>query len=397
MGKFDFDKIINRRGTNSVKYDLLEERFGAPNLDAFWVADMDFQSPPAITEAIVERAKHGIYGYTFAPKSYYDSIINWVDRYHHWQIKKEWISFIPGIVKGIALVIDCFLSKTDKIVIQSPVYHPFKIIPTLHKRTVLENPLLLDEKGNYHMDLEGLDNLFQQNPDVKLFILCNPHNPVGIAWTKESLAKLAEICARHNVLVVSDEIHSDLVFDKQGFAHTPFASVSNIADENCITLMAPSKTFNIAGIISSFSVISNDKIRDPFKKYLEKFEMESGHIFAYTATEAAYNHGEEWLEEAKDYLWQNVLFVEDYFRKEIPQIKVIRPQASFLIWLDCRALGLNEKELDKLFIHEAGLALNNGMIFGEEGKGYMRFNIGTPKKVIEQGLKKLKKAIETLS
>lgn len=193
------------------------------------------------------------------------------------------------------------------------------------------------------------------------------------------------------MLVVSDEIHSDLVFDKQGFAHTPFASVSNTASENCITLMAPSKTFNIAGIISSFSVISNDKIRDPFKKYLEKFEMESGHIFAYTATEAAYNHGEEWLEEAKDYLWQNVLFVEDFSKKEIPQIKVIRPQASFLIWLDCRALGLNEKELDKLFIHEAGLALNNGMIFGEEGKGYMRFNIGTPKKVIEQGLKKLKK------
>ena len=397
MGKFDFDKIIDRKNTNSVKYDLLEERFGASNLDAFWVADMDFLSPPAITEAIIQRAQHGIYGYTFASPSYYDSIIHWVDRYHHWKIQKDWISFIPGIVKGIGLVIDCFLSKTDKIVIQSPVYHPFKIVPNLHERTVIENPLILDDKGNYQMDLVGLDDLLNKNPEAKLFILCNPHNPIGIAWDKETLIRLAEICAKHNVLVVSDEIHSDLVYEKQGFVHTPFATVSSLAKDNNITLMAPSKTFNIAGIISSFSIISNDKIRTTFKKYLEKFEMESGHIFAYTATEAAYNHGEEWLAEAKDYLWQNVLLVEEYINKEIPKIKVIKPQASFLIWLDCRELGLDPKELDKLFIHDAGLALNNGMIFGEEGKGFMRFNIGTPKKVIEQGLKKLKKAIDNLS
>lgn len=397
MGKYNLDEVIERRNTNSVKYDQLEERFGASGLDAFWVADMDFLSPPAITEAIIKRAQHGVYGYTYAPASYYESIINWLDRYHHWKIQREWISFIPGVVKGIGLVIDCFLDKNDKVVIQSPVYHPFKIVSNLHERGVLENPLMKDANGDYQMDLDGLDTLLTNNADARLLILCNPHNPIGVAWSKDTLVKVAEICDRHKVLVISDEIHSDLVFEKQGYVHTPFATVSEVAANNCITLMAPSKTFNIAGIISSFSIISNKEIRTKFKKYLEKFEMESAHLFAYPATEAAYNHGEEWLEEVKDYLWQNVLFVDEYIQKEIPRIKVIKPQASYLIWLDCSDLGMSAEELNEFFIHKAGLALNNGMIFGQEGRGYMRFNIGTPKSVVEKGLKKLKKAVDNLA
>lgn len=396
MGKYNFDETIDRRNTNSLKHDLMEERFGRPNLDAFWVADMDFLSPPAITEALAERVKHGVFGYTFASPSYYQSIVNWLQRRHNWKIESDWISFIPGVVKGIALVIDCFLKPSDKVVIQPPIYPPFRNMPKLHGRAILENPLI-DEGENYKMDLEGLDKLLSQNPDAKLLILCNPHNPIGIAWSKEVLMEVSKICSKHNVLVLSDEIHSDLVFEKQGFKHIPFASVSQEAANNSITLMAPSKTFNIAGIISSFSVIPNPELRHKFKTYLEKFEMESAHLFAYTATEAAYNHGDEWLDEAKDYLWQNVLFVEDFLAKELPQIKAVRPEASFLVWLDCRALGLDAKGLDDLFINKAGLALNNGMTFGQEGIGFMRFNVGTSKATIEQGLKKLKKAIDNLS
>lgn len=388
MAKYNFDQIIDRKGTNALKTDVLKERYGDDSLIPLWVADMDFLSPPAVTEAIIERAKHGLFGYTCASQAYYDSIINWVKNKHDWNIEQQWITFIPGIVKGIAFVIDCFSTKEDHVIIQPPVYHPFKIIPTLHHREVVNNPLIL-EAGQYKMDLDDLKKHI--NPSSKVLILCNPHNPGGRVWTKQELIDLAEICYDNNILVISDEIHSDLVFVNH--KHIPFASVSDKAAQNSITFMAPSKTFNIAGIVSSYSIIPNDKIRNKFNRYLRSSELEEGHIFAYLAAQAAYENGEDWLQEAKTYIWENILFVEDFMKSNIPQIKIIIPEASFLVWLDCRELNLSQKDLVSLFVKDAKLALNDGIMFGKEGEGFMRLNVGSPKSIIEKALNNLKVAI----
>ncbi len=386
--KYNFDEIINRKGTNALKTDALAARYGNAELIPLWVADMDFKSPPAITEAIIERAHHGIFGYTCASQEYYNSIINWVNRHHNWQIQQEWITFIPGIVKGIAFVLDCFTSKDHQIIIQPPVYHPFRIIPTLHHRIVVDNPLTL-EAGQYKMDLEGLKNII--NPASKVLILCNPHNPGGRVWTRQELIDIAEICYEHKILVISDEIHSDLAFAPH--KHIPFASVSEKAAQNSITFMAPSKTFNIAGIVSSYSIIPNDELRKKFNKYLESSELDEGHIFAYLAAQTAYEHCDEWLAQAKDYIWNNIKFVDEYLKANIPQIKAMTPEASFLVWLDCRELNLSQKALVSLFVDDAKLALNDGEMFGQGGEGYMRLNVGTPLANIQKALDNLKKAV----
>ncbi|NDV69649.1 MalY/PatB family protein [Dysgonomonas sp. 25] len=389
MANYNFDEIVDRSGTDAIKVDLLKERFGSDNLISLWVADMDFKSSPAITEAIIERARHGVFGYTCASQSYYDAIINWLARRHQWQVEQDWISYIPGIVKGIAFVVDCFTTKGDKVLIQPPVYHPFRIIPTLHEREVVDNPLRL-EAGVYKMDL---DDLKQKISGAKVLILCNPHNPGGRVWTRQELIDIAEICYDNNVLVISDEIHSDLAFGHAGHTHVPFASVSEKAAQNSITFMAPSKTFNIAGIVSSFAVVPNDELRERFYSYLEASELRDGHIFAYTATKAAYNDAEDWLDEAKAYIWQNIQFVDEYLRANIPQIKAMIPEASYLVWLDCRQLCLKQEDLVSLFVHDAHLALNDGTIFGQGGEGFMRLNVGSPRKVLEQALNNLKNAI----
>lgn len=390
MGKYNFDQILDRKGTYALKTDALKDRFGSEDIIPLWVADMDFLSPPVITDAIIERAKHGVFGYTCPSQGYFTSIINWVKNQHDWKISQEWLSFIPGIVKGIAFVIDCFTKSNDKILIQPPVYHPFRIIPTLHNRTIVNNPLILDA-GQYRMDLGDLKQKI--DPSCKVLILCNPHNPGGRVWTKQELTDLAEICYNNNILVISDEIHSDLVYPESPNKHIPFASVSEKAAQNSITFMAPSKTFNIAGIVSSFAVVPNNDLREKFFGYLRSSELSEGHIFAYLAAQVAYEKCEDWLQEAKDYLWENVQFVDRYLKENIPQIKAIIPEASFLVWLDCRELNLSQKELTALFINDAKLALNDGVMFGKEGEGFMRMNIGSPRSVIEKALNNLKKAI----
>ncbi|MBF0575279.1 MalY/PatB family protein [Dysgonomonas sp. GY617] len=389
MGKYNFDQIIDRRGTNALKIDVLKERYGSEDLIPLWVADMDFLSPPAVTEAIIERAKHGLFGYTCPSQEYYNSIINWVKRSHDWTLDQQWITFIPGIVKGIAFVIDCFSTKEDHVIIQPPVYHPFRIIPSLHQRKVVDNPLVL-EAGQYKMDLSDLKKRIDTSS--KILILCNPHNPGGRVWTKEELADLAEVCYDNDILVISDEIHSDMAFENN--KHVPFASVSEKAAQNSITFMAPSKTFNIAGIVSSYSIIPNEKIRTKFNNYLKSSELEEGHIFAYLAAQAAYEKGEEWLIEAKDYIWGNIQFVDQFLKTNIPQIKAMIPEASFLVWLDCRELDLTQKDLVSLFVKDAKLALNDGMMFGKGGEGFMRLNVGSPRSVIEKALNNLKAAIK---
>ncbi len=389
MSKYNFDEIIDRKGTGAIKTDVLAERYGNPDLIPLWVADMDFKSPPAIAEAISERAKHGIFGYTRPSQGYYDSIINWVRRHHNWTIRQEWVSFIPGIVKGIAFAIDCFTSADHKIIIQPPVYHPFRIVPELHHRFVADNPLIL-ESGQYKMDLDGFKKMI--DPACKMLILCNPHNPGGRVWTRQELSDIADICHDKNILVISDEIHSDLAFTPH--KHIPFACVSEKAAQNSITFMAPSKTFNIAGIVSSYSIIPNEELRAKFHTYLTASELEEGHIFAYLAAQAAYDNGDEWLAEAKGYIRRNICFVDEYLKANIPQIKAMLPQASFLIWLDCKELRLPQEELVSLFVNDAGLALNNGSMFGKGGEGFMRLNVGTPQANIAKALDNLKKAIE---
>ncbi len=386
--KYDFDQIIDRSNTNSIKVDALERVFGSKDIIPLWVADMDFLSPPEITEGLKKRIEHGIFGYVRASDEYYSSIINWLKNRHHWSVSQETISFVPGVVKGFAFAIDVFTNDNDKIIIQPPVYPPFKGTTEDLNREIINNPLLFED-GHYSMDFDNLREVAKTG--CKMLILCNPQNPSGRIWTKEELSELAEICFDNNILVVSDEIHADLALP--GNKHVPFATVSEKAAQNNITLMAPSKTFNIAGIVSSFAVVENEAIRKKYFDYLLARQLNEGTIFAYLAAQYAYEYGEEWLNQVIEYIQGNIDFVDDYLQKQIPQIKIIRPEASFLIWLDCRGLNLSQPELENFFIHKAKLGLNSGTMFGEEGAGFMRLNVGCSRITLEKALDSLKKAV----
>lgn len=391
MKQYNFDEIVERRGTNCIKYDAMKERFGNENLVPLWVADMDFRTPDFIVNAIRKRCEHEIFGYTYGSENYYTSIIEWVHYKHNWKIRKEWLSYIPGIVKGIGFVLQCFTQPGDKIIIQPPVYHPFRIVPESMHREIVNNPLRLIN-GSYEMDFDNLESVIDDK--CKVLILSNPHNPGGIVWKKDSLVKLAEICSKHNILVISDEIHAEMCFPQ--YTHHPFANVSPEAASCSITFMAPSKTFNIAGIVSSYSIVPDNDIREKFYSFLEAGELGDGTIFAYTATEAAYTYGAEWLQQMRMYVMENVRFVDEYLQMHLPKIKVYPPQASFLIWLDCRELGLSQPELVSLFQDKAGLLLNDGSMFGPGGEGYMRMNIGCPRAILTSALESLKKAAKAL-
>ena len=389
MKHYNFDEIIDRKGTSCVKYDGLKNAYqGKENLIPLWVADMDFATPDFIVEALKKRCEHPVFGYTFDDDEYYESIQTWLDYKYHWKTEREWISYIPGIVKGIGLAVQCFTQPGDKVIIQPPVYHPFRLVPTRMGREVVYNPLKLED-GVYKMDFEQLESLIDK--DCKMLILSNPHNPGGVVWEKEALVKLAQICSAHGILVISDEIHAEMTYPQ--FRHHPFATVSEEAAACSVTFMAPSKTFNIAGIVSSYALVPDSRIREKFYSFLEAGELNAGTIFAFTATKAAYTYGAEWLQQMRSYVIENVNFVDEYLKKNIPQIKVYRPQASFLVWLDCRKLKLAQPELVQLFEDKAGLALNDGTLFGKEGEGFMRLNIGCPRSILNQALESLKKAI----
>lgn len=386
--KYDFDQVIDRNNTNSVKVDALNEVFGSDDLIPLWIADMDFLSPPEITEALKERVEHGLFGYVKPGQEYFDSIVNWLKRKHNWSVSPQNISFVPGVVKGFAFAIDAFTEVGDKIIIQPPVYPPFKATSEGLNREIINNPLILED-GRYRMDFDHLRTLAKT--DCKMLILCNPQNPSGRIWTKEELAELAEICYDNDILVVSDEIHADLVLP--GNKHVAFATVSEKAAQNSITLMAPSKTFNIAGVVSSFAVVENKKNRDKYFNYLNARQLGKGSIFGYLAAQTAYEKGEEWLSQALEYIQKNIDFVDDYLKANIPQIQIMKPEASFLIWLDCREMNLSQSELENFFIQKAKLALNSGTMFGQEGEGFMRLNVGCPQITLEKALENLKKAV----
>ncbi|MDR0543452.1 MAG: PatB family C-S lyase [Dysgonamonadaceae bacterium] len=385
MTFYDFDEIIDRKGTGALKIEALQERYGRPDLIPMWVADMDFRCGDFITDALKKRCDEGIFGYTMPSEAYYQSIIRWLEDLHDWKIQKEWLSYIPGIVKGIAFAVMHFTAPGDKIIIQPPVYHPFRLVPAMHRRRIVENPLI-EENGKYRMDTDGLRRLIDK--DCKLLILANPHNPIGIAWDEATLRELAAICCEKQVLVISDEIHSDMALF--GHKHTPFASVSEQAAQNSITFMAPSKTFNIAGIVSSYAIVPDGKIRRSFYDFLHASELDEGTIFAYIAAQAAYEHGKEWMKQMLRYVEENILFLDNYLREHIPQIRAVIPEASFLVWLDCREWGLNRKELNSRFVDKAGLALNDGEMFGNEGAGFMRMNVGCPRAIVRQALERLR-------
>ena len=386
--KYDFDQIIDRSNTNSIKVEAVEEVFGSKDVIPLWVADMDFLSPPEVTKAMKHRVEHGIFGYVEPNEQYFNSIINWLKDRHNWTVDQESITFIPGVVKGFAFAIDVFTKDNDKIIIQPPVYPPFKGTTEDLNREIVNNPLIL-ENGQYKMDFDNLRKVAKMG--CKMLILCNPQNPSGRIWSKKELSELAEICYDNDILVVSDEIHADL--ELPGNKHVPFATVSEKAAQNNITLMAPSKTFNIAGIVSSFAVVENKEIREKYFNYLAARELNKGTIFAYIAAQYAYETGGEWLDEAMEYIQKNIDFVDNFLQKHIPQIKVVRPEASFLIWLDCRDLNLSQSELENFFIHKANLGLNSGTMFGKEGEGFMRLNVGCPLITLEKALDNLKKAV----
>ncbi|MBR0298029.1 MAG: PatB family C-S lyase [Bacteroidales bacterium] len=390
---YDFDKITDRKGTGSFKYDRLEKFFGKADLIPLWVADMEFETPSFITDAVKKRMEHPIYGYTITDPAHAKAICKWELDRHSWAIQEEWISFIPGIVKGIGLAVRALLSKSEKVVIQPPVYHPFHLVPEACGIEVARNPLIELPEGGYKMDLPGLEALLESDSSCKLLILCNPHNPAGIVWEKDTLKELASICKRHGITVISDEIHCDIALF--GHKHIPFASVSDEAASISITFSAPSKTFNMAGFASSFAVVPDKTLREKFFGWMEACELNEPDIFASIAATAAYTHGEPWREKMVGYIEGNVLAVEEFCKEHIPGIKPVRPQASFLVWLDCRALGLSHDELVNLFVDKAGLALNDGAMFGREGNGFMRLNIGCPRKLLIEALEKLAKALKS--
>ena len=384
---YNFDEIINRNDTDSVKWDAVETRWGRNDLIPMWVADMDFRTAPFVVEALKKRLEHEVLGYTFACKEWSDSIIHWVKERYGWTISREMLMFTPGIVRGLAFVIHCFTEKGDKVMVMPPVYHPFFLVTQKNEREVVYSPLVLKD-GQYDIDFER----FRQDVQgCKLLILSNPHNPGGRVWTQEELSQIADICYESGTLVVSDEIHADLTLPP--YKHPTFALISEKARMNSIVFMSPSKAFNMPGLASSYVIIENKEIRHRFHKFMEASEFGEGHMFAYLSVAAAYSHGTEWLEQVVAYIKGNIDFTEDYLKENIPVLKMIRPQASYLIFLDCRGLGLSQKELNRLFIEDAHLALNDGTTFGKEGEGFMRLNVACPRVMLEKALEQLRQAI----
>ena len=389
--KYDFDKIISRKNTDCVKYDYRKGYFGTKDVLPMWVADMDFETPDFITNALRNRTEHPIFGYSIKPDAYYETQVNWMRKRHQWEIRKEWIVFCPGIVPALNLCVTAFTRPGDKIIVQPPVYFPFFSAIKNNRRIQVDNPLKLRD-GRYYFDLDDL--IKKVDPKVKMIFLCNPQNPGGSVWTPEELTELAGICIKNNILIVSDEIHSDLIL--KSFRHTPTASLSNEIAEHVITCMAPSKTFNLAGLATSSVFISNKRLRNIFNRSIESVHIGMGNIFGIIASEAAYVHGEEWLSKLLDYINRNVELVTEYCRNHIPNIKPMKPEATYLVWLDCRDMGLDKKGLKKFMIEKARVGFNDGPTFGHGGEGFQRMNVGCPRSLVREALHRIEKAANNL-
>ena len=387
----NFDATIDRRGTGSLKWDGLRKRFGVEGADflPMWVADTEFRTPEPVIDALVRRARHGLFGYSAAPAAYFEAIHGWMRRRHGWDVKEEWIASTPGVVCAVNLLIRTLTDRGDGVVIQPPVYYPFRRGVEDNGCRVLVNRLRLDG-DRYRMDLEDLE---RKLPDAKLLILCSPHNPVGRVWSSDELRMLGELCLHHGVTVVSDEIHFDLVFP--GHAHTVFAALSQDIAQQSVVCTAASKTFNLPGLQPAITVIPNPRLRRDFAHTLRACGIPEPNAFCLEAVTAAYAHGEDWLAELLAYLEGNRDFLCRFVAAEIPQLRIVRPEATFLAWLDCRALGLEASQLEHLLLSKARLVLNQGYTFGPGGEGFVRLNLGCPRRVLEDGLVRLANAVRS--
>ena len=400
--KYDFDREINRRGTNSVKWEFIKHGDGllyreepddsslCTRLLPMWVADMDFPCPEPVVEALVARAQHRLFGYTSPTDSYYNAIVNWMNKRHGWDIEPEWICITPGVVPALNMLVKTYVSPGDKVLIQTPVYYPFNKAVENSDGVLVTNSLVYED-GRYSMDFVDLEEK-TKDPRVKMAILCSPHNPVGRVWTRDELLRFGEICLKNNVLVVSDEIHGDLILE--GYVFTPFAGISEAFAQSSITCTAPSKTFNLAGLKTSNIIIADKKLRARFKKTLERTGLRGVGTFGVVALEAAYNHGEEWLSQVLDYIMDNFRYLEKYIAEQLPQIIVVPLEGTYLVWLDCRSLGLGKLELEQLMLEEAKVYLDEGYIFGTEGEGFERVNLACPRSVLVEALERIRNVLE---
>ncbi|MGG4091520.1 MalY/PatB family protein [Paenibacillus lautus] len=387
--KYDFDRRIDRTGTASYKWDQSEKLFGRSNILPLWIADMDFEPPKEVVEAIKRRAEHGIYGYTMRPQSYYDAIVGWLLRRHGWRIEQDWLSSSPGVVPALSLAVQTFTQPGDGVILQSPVYYPFYDVIRMNGREVMNNPLILQE-GRYEINFELLEK--QAAAGAKVLLLCTPHNPGGRVWTRGELERVAEICTKHGLLVVADEIHHDLVFS--GHKHVPYASLSEECAQHSITCIAPSKTFNLAGLQAAAVVIPNADIRRQYNAALKTLSIHRESYFGLTATEASYTHGDEWLDQLLVYLEGNRDALLAYVKEHLPQVKAMSPEGTYTVWLDCTAISDKPAELKQLMFDKAGVAFIEGSLFGEQGAGYLRVNLACPRALLLKALDKFAGAIQ---
>ena len=388
--KYNFDTVIDRKNTNSLKYDFMKQRGKPDHVLPLWVADMDFRISQEIIEALHEKTKHGIFGYSEASEGYFEALQNWMKEKHQWNIEKSWIIKTPGVVFALAMAVQAFTNPGDGVMIQQPVYYPFSEVIRDNHRRIVDNTLVLGTDGSYQIDFMDFEKKAVENK-VKLFLLCSPHNPVGRVWTSSELKKLGAICTKHDIIIVSDEIHHDFIFKGK---HQIFADISEELKNRIITCTSPSKTFNLAGLQVSNIVIANQNIRRKFKQQMDAAGYSQLNTFGLTACEAAYRHGNEWYKKMMDYKKENISFLKDYINENIPQIRMTEQEGTYLVWLDFRGLDLTEEERENLIVNEAGLWLDSGAIFGAAGEGFERINIACPRIILKEALQKLEAAIK---
>lgn len=384
---YDFDRLIDRRNTRSYKWDQCEKLFGDPDILPLWVADMDFPSPPAVQEVLKKRAEIGLYGYAIRTKSYFQAIVNWFRRRHNWSIESSWIIDSPSIVTSLSLAVEQFSEPGGQVVIQPPVYYPFFDVIKNNGRVIAQNPLIL-RNGRFEMDYDHLESLFKGG--AKLILLCSPHNPGGRVWERDELLKLGELCLKYQVTVISDEIHCDLTFP--GHPHTPFASLSPELADITVTCLAATKTFNLPGLHTSIIVASNPVLKKKLERRLQMLSLHMAQHFAQDAVEAAYNEGGEWLDAVMNYVKGNLDFTIAYLAEQLPEVKPLQPDGTYLLWVDCRSLGLDKQGLKDLMFRQAKVAFSEGSVFGTEGEGWLRINLACPRSILEQALNQFSKA-----
>ena len=382
----DFDTVIDRKGTDCLKYDFALRRGMPEDVLPLWVADMDFKTSSYIEDAVIERTRHAIFGYTEVQADYHKAVAGWMKRHHDWDIRPNWLIKTPGVVFALAVAVKAFSSPGDKVLIQQPVYYPFTEVIEDNGRVVVSNDLILGDDNRYYIDFDDFEKKITDN-DIRLFLMCNPHNPSGRVFTREELTKIGDICIKHNVLVVSDEIHNDFVFEGE---HTVFAKVKKEFEDISIICTSPSKTFNLAGMLISNILIPNTDIRRRFRHEVNASGISQLSTLGLTAAQTAYEKGDEWYKAMLEYVRENIRFVKEYTRNELNGVRCIDGEGTYLLWLDFRATGIPAEEIDRRIIHEAKLWLDSGKIFGATGNGFQRINVAAPRSVIEECLKRIK-------